>query len=430
MTACATQGRSSAGPNGEMSNWFAGQALARLSGELQRHPRYANQSFLVSVESSDALASSLAAAVRAELQNVSSVRLLEAPMTMTGEPLSVDSLDCQPLRQADYRVGVSVAGRNEGETQVLLRVHEDRAQSADLLRLIWQGPLSRDEARLLAVGQAEIGNGSAAAPYFAGDVEPIASRLTRELICFLRPNIVTRMTLHLTSDKSIDGRFIDILRATQYQLSRFSELTVVTDTSAADMILQLKTMPLSGERYQLWLHGEPAENRRLHKISVVTHITAEGLPKQGLAQRESRAPRPAVSPKAQRPTGIPGDYLRVQLLDAVQESAGRNRVALHVLLQLENSGDWPIEYSFSLSGGYYEHCLARDELFRHDALGNLKGTIEPGQRETKRLVIKGVYHKPFSVYGVSKCAGFRDLDAFRRFSDSGAAVTDYLRWAT
>ena len=74
---------------------------------------------------------------------------------------------------------------------------------------------------------------------------------------------------------------------------------------------------------------------------------------------------------------------------------GRSRADLSVALRLVNRAEWPIAYSLRLSGGHFNHCIARPGYYRHDRYGQLSGTLAPGDSEVRRLVVKGLVHRPY-----------------------------------
>lgn len=425
--ACASQGRTGVERSGAMSTWLREQVAPSIADDLAHHPRYLGQTFRVIAPSGDALSQDIAVEIRAALRRHGVLAEQSGRALAVNELVSVDALDCRAAPKADYLVQVAVSAREiQGEHEVRISLREDAPQVADLQHLVWRGELSTSEAALFAKAATTVGNGSIGAPFALADVERVSASLVDEFVCSLRPHIVERLTLAVVADAPGGSALDEILRATHYQLSRYRELTLVTASDQADMRVRLEAVALSDRRYQLWLYAEPGEQAALHRISLVTHVSG----RMRAEQRVSRAPVRSRPLHVAPPQEKPNRFLKVSLLDTTQQPAGRDRVALHVLLQIENTADWPIEYAFSLAGGYYEHCLAREDLFRHDGLGTLSGTIEAGVRETHRLVVSDVRHKPVSLYGASKCAGFRDLDAFRHFAESGSTVTDYLRWAS
>ena len=109
-------------------------------------------------------------------------------------------------------------------------------------------------------------------------------------------------------------------------------------------------------------------------------------------------------------------------------SSGRSRAALQVTLQLGNRAEWPMDYSFTLSGGHFNHCIATPQYYRHDRYGSLEGSLAAGETVVRRLVIENAEHRPKPLFGTRKCAGFRDLDGFEEFTRQGHRVTDYVRW--
>ena len=120
----------------------------------------------------------------------------------------------------------------------------------------------------------------------------------------------------------------------------------------------------------------------------------------------------------------------MEMLDATQRDSGRATAELEVTLRIGNLAEWPLEYSFTLSGGHFNHCIADPAYYRHDAYGKLEGRINAGESVVRRLLITGTQHRPTPVFGSRKCAGFRDLDGFENFASRGYKVTDFVRWQT
>ena len=122
------------------------------------------------------------------------------------------------------------------------------------------------------------------------------------------------------------------------------------------------------------------------------------------------------------------DFLDVKLLDATQTDGRGARAALQVTLQIGNRAQWPLEYSFTLSGGHFNHCIATPGYYRHDRYGSLDGSLAGGETVVRRLVIENAKHNPRPIFGTRKCAGFRDLEGFEEYRRQGHKVTDYVRW--
>ena len=118
----------------------------------------------------------------------------------------------------------------------------------------------------------------------------------------------------------------------------------------------------------------------------------------------------------------------MEMLDATQRDSGHASAELEVTLRIANQADWPLEYSFTLSGGHFNHCIANPAYYRHDGYGQLQGRIDGGDSVVRRLTISGTEHRPTPVFGTRKCAGFRDLDGFEDFAGRGYKVTDFVRW--
>ena len=116
------------------------------------------------------------------------------------------------------------------------------------------------------------------------------------------------------------------------------------------------------------------------------------------------------------------------MVDATQADKWRSRADLQVTLRISNRAQQPIAYSFILSGGHFEQCIAEPRYYRHDDYGQLSGSLAAGASVMRRLVIENAQHRPTPLYGMPKCAGFRDLQGFEEFASQGHKVTDYVRW--
>jgi hypothetical protein len=179
------------------------------------------------------------------------------------------------------------------------------------------------------------------------------------------------------------------------------------------------------DTWQLWLTGTPLQSD-LAPVQAVTYFVAAdpGVPLP--APWAARAVAPKPTPPANLGNAL--DFIEVEMLDATQAYEVHARAELQVTLRIVNRATWPIEYSFTLSGGHFNHCVARPGYYRHDRYGHLAGNVGPGASEVRRLVIEGAQHRPTPWFGMPKCAGFRDLDGFEDFASQGHKVTDFVRW--
>ena len=219
--------------------------------------------------------------------------------------------------------------------------------------------------------------------------------------------------------------FADTVNISRHLLGNYRELGVSPDKAA--YAVDVRLVPFRENVWQLWLIGAPRQPG-LVPVQAVTYFSAT-IGEWPPAATPVQAAKKIKTPRSQPLAGAEArDFLGVKLLDATQTDARGSRAALQVTLQLENRAEWPLEYSFTLSGGHFNHCIATPGYYRHDRYGSLEGSLTGGETVVRRLLINNAEHNPKPIFGMRKCAGFRDLEGFEEYSRQGHKVTDYVRW--
>ncbi|MCZ6829081.1 MAG: hypothetical protein O7F73_05755, partial [Gammaproteobacteria bacterium] len=311
----------------------------------------------------------------------------------------------------------------------------------------WAGKFSKAERSYLQQ-RAESGSrdGSLVAPWGETDSEAAARALSRDFACALRSQLQTRLALDWHEQSALPGVFSDTVNISRHLLGNYRELSVSATEAAvapsavaeaafdeAAFAVDVRLVPLRENVWQLWLIGAP-RRPGMAPVQAVTYFSVASVqwPRQVASSYPAAAhskPQPLSQPWGRsRPDAEPLDYLDVKLLDATQTDGRGSRAALQVTLQLGNRAEWPMDYSFTLSGGHFNHCIATPGNYRHDHYGSLEGSLAAGESVVRRLVIENAEHRPTPIFGLRKCAGFRDLEGFEEFSRQGHRVTDYVRW--
>lgn len=406
-----------------LSRWLSREVVPELQTLLAGHPRYARQRVQLRAAGANDLDEAVVAVLRGNLGKLQAVSLLPPP-ARDPQPLaaaaSIDELDCQSGVRADYqiRVSVSSAGSSRGVVEISLL---DVASGPTQLRAWhWAGTFSAPEKRLAQ--KTSRADGSLAAPWSAEDVDVAARVLSRDFACALRPQVATRIDLQWPSPMAMPALFADTFNSSRHLLGSYAELA--TTESPGSYRVNARVEPFQDNVWQLWLLGEP-RLADLPPVQAVTYFRVTGL------QRPAPPARPAVGAVSVASVPVPGealDFLDVRLLDATQSDRGYSRADLLVTLRIANTSALPIAYSFTLSGGHFDHCIAHPGNYRHDRYGSISGRLAPGVSVVRRLAIEKARHRPSPLLGTRKCAGFRDLDGFEKFTSEGYKVTDYVRW--
>jgi hypothetical protein len=411
--------QASAAQSSDLSRWLNRQLVPQARDLLEQHPRFARRSVAVVNAGEDALGDAVVTVLYSQLAADSGIVLVaqtvEVPSAAT---TSVDQLPCRHNPSSELQLRVkTMTGRASGD-RLTVELVDNLAQDTGQARLWqWTGGLSRTERRRAGEPRAPLpGNGSLESPWAAGDVESAARALSREIACGLRPSIATRLRLDWPQDLPLPALFRDTVNTSRHYLARYREI-VIDHQQAADYVMGVELKPFRDDTWQLWLTGSPRIPMR-DAVQAVAYFRVRDL-------QWPTGPGDSPGPL---PTGEAGDYLAVEMLGAIQSERGRSRADLQVALRLVNRAEWPIAYSLRLSGGHFNHCVARPGYYRHDRYGLLSGTLAPGASEVRRLVVEGLEHRPYPWFGIPSCAGSSDLDALERYASQGHRVTEYVRW--
>ena len=422
----ALPAQSQAAQSSAFSRWLSREAIPELRQLLAQHPRYAGQRVQVSAATPDALSDAIATLVTSNLTGHAGIRLVAKEQAATLPPVvpgSIDELNCHSGPGFDYLLQVFAVHSSAGQDWVQLELRDIGNTGESSRSWQWLGEFSAAERRhLKSVTEPQAANGSQGSPWHASDVNAAALSLSREFACALRPQIKTRLDLQWPENSGLPAVFADTANTSRHLLGSYRELGI----SAVDpnYTVAFRLERFRHDTWQLWLTGTPRQSD-LAPVQAVTYFLVAGEP--GLpAPLAARA----VTPKPTPPVNIGDalDFFDVQLLDATQADEGRSGAELQVTLRIGNRATWPIEYSFTLSGGHFNHCVARPGYYRHDRYGHLAGNVEPGASVVRRLVIEDAQHRPTPWFGMRKCAGFRDLAGFEEFASQGHKVTDFVRW--
>ncbi len=410
-----------AAPRSALSKWFSSTAVPEIRRLLQEHPRYRDQRVAIVSKESDALSEGLVKVLSINLRGRPGIQLIEAG-TVPANANTIDALHCAAAETADYLLEVSASPYGYNKAQVslaLVAAAEGEIKQDDWY---WNGRLNRAEREYLGRdADTRHRDGSLAAPWTSEDVEQAAAALSRQLACALRPQVQTHLALEWPEAEMIPAVFADTVNHSRHLLGGYRELAL--DGEGADYSVALQLTQFREGIWQLWLTGTPAREGGA-PVQAVTYLAASNpvWPTQAVA----------VNPRESLP--LPEEdaleFIEVEMLDAVQQKARRNRARLEVRLRITNRADWPMEYAFSLSGGHFNYCIAEPEYYRHDAWGKLKGQLDGGKSVVRTMVIEKARHQPTLVFGTPHCAGFLDLEGFEYFADRGYKVTDYVRWQT
>ncbi|MEM9256353.1 MAG: hypothetical protein AAGA91_12970 [Pseudomonadota bacterium] len=388
---------------------------------MESHPRLQEQHVRLVLASGNGLDSAIAEVL---VVSLSPLYKLQTPAISNVQRLSfhsIDAIQCAAERKQPMSLLVSVSGKTRRNASVEIALADSESAESAWRRWHWRGTLSRAEYEVLqGPVDASFADGSLALPWPSGSVAAAAESLSTQLACDIRRQLVGNVAISFLSDAHYAGDLQDIFNASRQQLGSLRQVQL---SAQADLLITYSVQPFQGELLQLWLTGTSASGD-FQSVQAVTYIRHGGA----LALPAIPTDVPPLAP-APADRGIPGHFLLVELLDVSQADKTLSGADLHVQLRLENSGQWPIEYGFHVSGGHYLNCIADPLLYRHDRYGYIEGEIAPGSRQQRRISITGVQHKPNPWFGPRKCAGFKDLQGFENFTAQGHQVTNYLRWS-
>jgi len=416
-----------AAPASAFSRWMDREAVPELQALLSRHPRYRGQRVQVVSGGQDALSEALAVVVNNKLASRDDIELVSRILPVAlqpGVPVSIDELDCSSAAGFDYLVRVGAIDSPRGQDRFSLEILDSRDLGKASRSWHWQGEFSDAErSRLGNPAGPIVADGSLLAPWSERDVDAAALALSREFACAVRPQLKTRFNLQWPDSWSLPDLFADTARTSQHLLGRYRELAVGVDD--VHYAIDLRLERFRHDTWQLWLIGTP-QHGDLAPVQAVTYFKVSDLEGGAAAGPMAASARP--QPTVPASLGDALDYIEVAVLGVTQADKGRSRAALQVTLRIGNRADWPIEYAFTLSGGHFNHCVARPDYYRHDRYGHLAGYLDAGASVVRRLVIENAQHRPTPWFGMRTCAGFRDLDGFEAFASQGHKVTDFVRW--
>jgi len=398
-----------------LSTWLTRDVVPELRELLSRHPRYQGQRIQIDDGDHNALSEAIGVVLNNNLAGQEGITLIARVHTDSLPPVtpgSIDELNCVDTYEFDYLLQVSATSGESAQDRVQLALVDISSGGKHINSWQWLGTFSSAELKQIkkpaAAGNA---NGSLSAPWRDEHVDAAALALSRDLACALRPQITNRLALQWIQADGLPALFADTANSTRHKLGDYRELGI--SEVQPDYTVGVRIEPFRDDVWQLWLTGTP-HDKALAPVQAVTYFKST---------RES-VPKPAVLANA----GPALEYIDVQMVDATQADKWRSRADLQVTLRISNRAQQPIAYSFSLSGGHFEQCIAEPRYYRHDQYGRLSGTLEAGESVMRRLVVENTQHRPAPVYGMPKCAGFRDLEGFEQFVSQGYKVTDYVRW--
>lgn len=408
-----------------LSRWLSRDTGPELEELLSQHPRYVGQRILV-LPGDNALEQAVVTLLRARLARQDSIALLDPVGQADDLPLngSIDAVDCQVGSRGDYLLRVEARSSSDGRDSLRLDLLDSGSTQNSGRHWQWSGNFSSAERRSVQKSSGvRLADGSLDAPWSEQEVDAAARALSWQLACALRPQLASRLTLQWPAKTKLPALFSDTANASRHVLGAYREIGLAS--AQASYEIEARVERFRHDTWQLWLIGTPAQPG-LSPVQAVTYFRQAGLQwpqSPGLAERAPAkyTSRPATEEKAL-------EFIEVQLLDATQADYSGSRAELQVTLRIANSAAWPIAYSFTLSGGHFNHCIANPAYYRHDSYGQLTGSLAAGASEVRRLTIDNARHRPTPLFGVRKCAGFRDLDGFETFASQGHKVTDFVRW--
>ncbi|TQV66489.1 hypothetical protein FKG94_27030 [Exilibacterium tricleocarpae] len=434
-----------------LQRWITTDLLSYLTFEFNNHPRFKGQKLAVKAEGGDRLAAALHDTLQDRLLNVSGLQLVSTSARSNFNPTgpnSIDDLTCNTAHGADYYLRLSVTNLGTSKTEVRLLI-EDAASGAAVTGFgkQWQGRLSRHERRLQRQKHsARTPLGTTDQPYRASQPELAARHLALHIACGLRPEVGTVTAIYWQAPAVSSISFDNTLTIARHYLHSFREFTLAQQPQQADVTLQPQEAPLGPGLHQLWLTGVAANsNTPLPGVNAVAYMAIEDRAAGVLHRRRIEQPGeltagilpPAIepapptitTPRSDQPNSDPLDALQVNVVEVEQKTRRGQRADLYFTLRIRNQSDWPIAYSFTLSGGHFDRCRPYNRDYRHEKFGTLRETIGPGETQVEELVIRDLQHNPGRLSSRHKCAGVVDLDGFEKFALRGNKVIDYVNWS-
>jgi len=410
---------------GNLSRWLSADVVPELSALFSRHPRYQGQRIEIVGNTDSGLTEAIGSVLSDTLAGQGAIALVgsgRSAMAQTASA-SIDQLACVDASQSDYLLKVTAGLEEAAGARVHLVLMDASAGAAQISHWQWRGELSPAERQQFE-SAATTANGSLTAPWSDGDIAAAAAVRSRDFACALRPQIHHRLGLQWLQEPGLPVLFADIANISRHKLGGFRELGI-SDVQP-DYTVSMRLERFQGDIWQMWLTGTPRHDA-LTPVQAVTYFksASPGVDTNSLAA----AVPPGARASTVQESGPALDFIDVQLVDTTQADKGWSRAELQVTLRLSNRAQQAIAYSFMLSGGHFERCIAEPGHYRHDDYGLLAGELEPGVSVLRRLVIENAEHRPVPLYGVPKCAGFRDLQGFEKFASEGYRVTEYVRWA-
>jgi hypothetical protein len=409
-----------------LSKWLSKQAVPELRERLEQHPLYQDQRIAIVAARDDALSEALVTLLHMNLGNRAGIALWQ-PHTTTpvagASASTIDALECNSQTGVDYTLQVSASPRSSGRSEVSILLLPVNQPAPGDNSWHWKGKLNRAEQEYIERAAASVpANGSLAAPWRDEEVEIAARSLSDEFACALRPQVRTHVALQWPEQTGLPALFADTINTSRHLLGSYRELAQVSVNADYEVSVELRRF--REDTWQLWLIGTPLRAPLL-PVQAVTYfqVTEPDWPIPSTATN-------TIGQAYSLPLGEAVDFIDVEMLDATQRDSGRASAELEVTLRIANRADWALQYSFTLSGGHFNHCIADPAYYRHDGYGQVEGRIDAGDSVVRRLVISGTKHRPTPAFGTRKCAGFRDLDGFEEFADRGYKVTDFVRWDT
>ena len=410
-----------------LSTWLTRDVVPELRELLSRHPRYQGQRIQIDDGDQNGLSEAIGVVLNNNLAGREGITLIAPVHTDRLPPVapgSIDELNCVDTYEFDYLLQVSTTSGESAQDRVQLALVDISSAAKQINNWQWQGRFSSAERRQLKKtvlpGHA---NGSLDAPWRDEDVEAAALALSRNFACALRPQIRDRLGLQWTQPDVLPALFADTANTTRHKLGDYRELGI--SELQPDYSVAVHIERFRDDVWQLWLTGTP-HDKALTPVQAVTYFkSASPQAAPVLADHNSES---VAEPALLQSLGPALKFIDVQMLDATQADKWRSRADLQVTLRISNLAQQPIAYSFILSGGHFEQCIAEPRYYRHDDYGQLSGSLAAGASVMRRLVIENAQHRPTPLYGMPKCAGFRDLQGFEEFASQGYKVTDYVRW--
>jgi hypothetical protein len=409
-----------------LSKWLSKQAVPELRERLEHYPRYQGQRIAIVAARDDALSEGLVALLHMNLGSRAGIALWQPDTTSPAVGASagtIDALECNSQSGVDYTLQVSASPRSSDRAEVSIQLLSTNQPAAVDDSWQWQGKLNRAEQEYIErTAESLPADGSLAAPWQNEEVEIAARQLSREFACALRPQVRTHLALQWPEQSGLPGLFADTINASRHLLGSYRELG--QGGVDADYEISIELQRFREDTWQLWLRGTPRRTPLL-PVQAVTYFQVAN-PDWPVSSTAGNG----VGPGYSLPVGDAVDFIDVEMLDATQRDSGHASAELEVTLRIANRADWALQYSFTLSGGHFNHCIADPAYYRHDGYGQVEGRIDAGDSVVRRLSIRGTEHRPTPTFGTRKCAGFRDLDGFEEFADRGYKVTDFVRWDT